>query len=206
MKILDVKSLVLPDVKLITYHHFTDERGYFTETFRQSDLTKVIPSFKVKQVNESFSKKGVLRGFHFQWDPYMAKLVRVINGKIIDFFLDIRLGSPTFGKISGYELSSQPTASKNEWIYIPIGFAHGILAVDHSDIEYLCTSEYAPGNEAGILPASPDIDWSLTDKKLVEIFQKTIKNPVMSNKDKNSINFKDWIKDPRRKNFVYGKV
>ncbi|PIV10012.1 dTDP-4-dehydrorhamnose 3,5-epimerase [Candidatus Roizmanbacteria bacterium CG02_land_8_20_14_3_00_36_15] len=204
MKVLDVKSLVIPDIKVISYHHFADDRGFFTETFRESDLTKVIPNFQIKQVNESFSKKGVLRGLHFQWNPYMAKLIRAISGKIIDFFLDIRLGSPTFGKISGYELSSQPTAGKNEWILIPVGFAHGILILEDSTIEYLCTSEYSPGCEAGISPLSQDIDWSIADKNVKKKLEELKKSQlIISEKDKEGLTLKQWQKDERSKNFQY---
>jgi len=204
MKVLDVKSLVIPDIKVISYHHFADDRGFFTETFRESDLTKVIPNFQIKQINESFSKKGVLRGLHFQWNPYMAKLIRAISGKIIDFFLDIRLGSPTFGKISGYELSSQPTAGKNEWILIPVGFAHGILILEDSTIEYLCTSEYSPGCEAGISPLSQDIDWSIADKNVKKKLEELKKSQlIISEKDKEGLTLKQWQKDERSKNFQY---
>jgi len=203
MKILDVKLLTIPEVKVIHYQRFLDNRGYFTETFRESDLTKVIPSFKIKQVNESFSKKGVMRGLHFQWNPYMGKLVRVINGKIIDYFLDIRLNSPTFGKISGFELSGNSTDSKNIWIWVPVGFAHGILALEDSIIEYLCTGEYSQSCEAGISPLSSDIDWSVCDKNAKNKFEEMKNTLIVSEKDKDGLTLEQWKKDERSKNFQH---
>lgn len=202
MKILDVKSLIIPDVKVIHYQRFADERGYFTETFRESDVVKVIPEFQIKQVNESHSKKGVLRGLHFQWNPYMGKLVRVINGKIIDFFLDIRMGSPTFGKISGFELNGDSSNDSNHWIWVPVGFAHGILALEDSTIEYICNGEYNPGCEAGISPLSEDIDWSICDKDIREKFEELKKiQLIISEKDKAGLTLTSWKEDTRSKNF-----
>ncbi len=202
MKILDIKSLIIPDVKVVHYQRFADGRGYFTETFRESDLTKIIPDFKIKQVNESFSKKGVIRGLHFQWNPYMGKLVRVISGKIIDFFLDIRLESKTFGKISGYELGGDFADDKNTWIWIPVGFAHGILALENSTIEYLCTGEYSPTCEAGINPLSPDINWSACDHDVLKKFEEMKKtNLTLSEKDQEGLSLAQWKKDVRAKNF-----
>jgi len=202
MKILKVESLIIPEVKVISYQRFADERGYFTETFRESDLTKVISDFKIKQVNESFSQKGVLRGLHFQWNPYMGKLVRVINGKIIDFFLDIRLNSSTFGKISGFELTGNSKDDKNTWIWIPVGFAHGLLALEDSTIEYLCTDEYNPNCEAGINPLSSDINWSICDNDVLKKFEELKKFQLtVSEKDKAGLTLDQWKKGSRSNNF-----
>ena len=198
MKILDVRSLIIPDVKIVSYQRFADERGFFTESFRESDLTKVIPDFRIKQVNESFSKAGVFRGLHFQWNPYMGKLVRVISGKIIDFFLDIRLGSGTFGKISGFELTGNSADNKNTWIFVPVGFAHGLLALEDSTIEYLCTGEYSPTCEAGISPLASDIDWSMCDKDVRERFEEMKKFELtVSEKDKAGLTLDQWKQDSR---------
>ncbi len=203
MKILEVKPLVIPDVKVIHYQRFPDDRGFFSETFRESDLVKVIPNFKIKQVNESFSKKGVIRGLHFQWNPYVGKLVQVISGKIIDLFLDIRIGSSTFGKISGYELDGNSTDDKNVWIFVPVGFAHGILALENSTIEYLCTDEYNPDCEACVNPLSKDIDWSIANTDVKNIFDEFKKNGLtISNKDKSGLTLTQWRNDERSKNFV----
>src|SRR3989344_9623412 len=101
MKIVDVKSLEIPEIKVITYQRFKDERGYFTETYRKSEFenneqTPFLKGVDFTQVNESFSTKMVFRGFHFQWNSFMAKMLRVINGNVIDMAIDIRPNSPTF--------------------------------------------------------------------------------------------------------------
>jgi len=206
MKILDVTSAVFPEIKIIRYQKFSDNRGYFTETFRESDLVKVIPDFKIKQVNESYSKKGVFRGLHLQWNPFMGKMVRVINGRIIDFFLDIRKKSPTYGKIGGCELNTDLVSNYNHWIWVPVGFAHGIVCLEETSIEYLCTGEYNPDNEIGISPLAPDLDWSICQediKNKFDLIKKT--NLILSNKDKNGLFLKQWTEDERSKNFVYAK-
>src|SRR5256885_2155696 len=103
MKITEVKALPISSVKTIKFARFRDQRGYFTEHYRRSDLenhpeARFMKKVSFVQCNESFSRKGTLRGLHFQWNPYMGKLVRTISGHMIDIFLDIRKGSPTFGK------------------------------------------------------------------------------------------------------------
>ncbi|MBI3366189.1 dTDP-4-dehydrorhamnose 3,5-epimerase family protein, partial [Candidatus Roizmanbacteria bacterium] len=109
MKILEVRNLVFSDVKVIRYERFKDDRGYFTETFRESDFKTVISNFSIKQVNESYSSvKGVLRGLHLQWSPYMGKLIRTVKGHMVDLFLDIRKNSPTYGKVAAYDMPERP--------------------------------------------------------------------------------------------------
>lgn len=205
MKILKVKGLIFPEVKVIKFARFTDQRGYFTETYRRSDFEdQFIKNLRFVQINESFSQKGAIRGLHFQWNPYMGKLVRVIDGKIIDLFLDIRKGSPNFGKIAGYQLTSQTKDKNNEWIWVPVGFAHGIVSLKKSTIEYLCTGEYNPNGEAGISPLSSDIDWSLCDKKIKKTFDQLVKNgPIISQKDKQGLTVEEWKGDKRSENFVF---
>ena len=159
MKILEVKTLAIPDIKVIRFGRFNDHRGYFTETFRKSDFQKLdfMKGVDFLQCNDAFSKAGTFRGLHFQWNPFMGKLVRVEMGKIIDFALDIRKGSPDTGKIIAYELTGRPEADNNEWIWLPPGFAHGILAVEESHVEYFCSGEYSPGCEAAISPLAKDM-------------------------------------------------
>jgi dTDP-4-dehydrorhamnose 3,5-epimerase len=203
MKIVEVKALTIPEVKIIKMGRFADDRGYFTESFRQSDLEKVIPGFKLLQINESFSKKNVIRGLHIQLNPYMGKFVRTVKGRMLDIAVDIRLGSPTFGKGIIYDLPTNQESETFEAIWVPVGFVHGCVFLEETIIEYLCTSEYSPGNEACVLPDSPEIDWSLADQSLVKIFQETLKNAIISEKDKAGVDFKDWVNDPRSKNFNY---
>lgn len=208
MKILEVKSLVSPEVKVIKFARFSDNRGYFTETYRRSDFeNEFIKNLKFVQVNESFSQKGVIRGLHFQWNPYMGKLVRTIHGHMVDLFLDIRKNSPTFGKIGGYELTSASNDESNHWIWIPVGFAHGVVCLEQSTIEYLCTGEYSPNCEAGISPLAADIDWSLCDRKIKNQFNKLVKKgAIISEKDKQGLTVGEWSNDKRSRNFIYGKL
>ena len=205
MKIIEVKNLSLPDVKVIKFARFGDERGYFTETFRRSDFQKIIPDFTILQVNESFSAiKGVVRGLHLQWNPYMGKLVRTIKGHMVDLFLDIRKGSPTYGKIAAYDMPESSQNDFSEWIWVPVGFAHGNYFLEETMIEYFCTGEYAPANEAGILPTAKDLDWSLCDSALKKQFDEVVKNgTTLSEKDKKNLTLTDWGNDPRSDSFIY---
>lgn len=209
MKILEVKSLDIPDVKVIRYQRFADNRGYFTEHFRKSDFAKggKIEFFQGKdflQANESFSKKNVARGLHFQWNPYMGKLVRTLQGRMVDMVLDIRKGSPTFGKIVAYDMPADPKRNYDEWIWVPVGFAHGNFFTQESAIEYFCTGDYSPSCEAGISPLAPDIDWSLCNPKLKAEFEQLIdEGAIISDKDNAGLTLSAWEKDARSENFIF---
>lgn len=187
MKILEIKSLVFPEVKVIRFARFTDNRGYFTETYRFQQLEEILPELKIKQVMESHSKKGVLRGFHLQYNPPMGKLVRIIEGEMIDFFLDLRKNSRTFGMIAGYRMISNYNDEFDEWIWIPEGFAHGNLYLKKSTIEYFATAIYNPQGELGINPLAEDINWSYCDKEIKKIFDEYKKKAIISEKDKNGL-------------------
>jgi len=199
MKIIDIKSVVFPDVRVIKYGRFPDDRGYFNELYKKSDFQKIdfLKDQNFVQNNESFSKKGVIRGLHFQWNPFMSKLVRVVAGSMIDLFLDIKIGSPTFGKIAGYKLDAKSTNDFGEWIYVPVGYAHGLFLLEDSIVEYYCTSEYAPLNEASISPLAPDIDWSLSDSAITSDYKNSLVNANISKKDKEGFTLATWTKDPR---------
>lgn len=160
---------------------------------------------EIVQINESFSNRGVMRGLHFQWNPYMGKLVRTISGHMVDMFLDIRIDSPTFGKISMYDMPARDEEGYSEWIWIPPGFAHGNFFLKPSRIEYLCTGEYSPGCEAGISPLAPDIDWALCDAVCKDRFDALVKGGlILSEKDQQGLSVTQWREDPRSANFVYG--
>ena len=121
MKLLDVKALQIKTVKVIRFARFCDHRGYFTEHYRKSDFQNHADMDFMKhveffQANESFSKKGTARGLHFQWNPYMGKLVRTLSGRMVDMVLDIRKGSPTFGKIILYDMPADYKEDYQEWI------------------------------------------------------------------------------------------
>lgn len=207
MKIIEIKELAIPAIKVIKFARFRDHRGYFTEPFRKSQFENEISFMKginFLQMNESFSRKGVVRGLHFQWNPYMGKLVRTIHGNMVDLFLDIRKGSPTFGKAAAYALPSTAEGECGEWIWVPPGFAHGNYFNADSIIEYTCSGEYSPGCEAGISPLSSDIDWSLCDPQLKQEFDQIIKNQsLMTEKDIKGFTVTNWAADERSANFQY---
>ncbi|HUI28803.1 MAG TPA: dTDP-4-dehydrorhamnose 3,5-epimerase family protein [Candidatus Acidoferrales bacterium] len=210
MKIVSVISLEIPDVKVVRFARFVDSRGFFTEPYRRSDSIshpglENFRNLEFVQVNESFSIKGVCRGLHFQWNPFMGKLVRTITGRMVDMVLDIRKGSPTLGKIIAYDMPTEETDAFNEWIWVPPGFAHGNFFPEDSRIEYLCSGEYSPGCEAGISPLAEDIDWSLCSPQLKSVFDNAIvRNGIFSEKDKNGLSLSNWLKDTRSDNFLYG--
>src|SRR3954454_7369139 len=144
MKILAVEPLKIPEIKVIRFARFGDQRGYFTEHFRQTDFqtnpfTPFMRGVEFVQTNESFSRAGTVRGLHFQWNPYMGKLVRTLYGHMIDLVLDIRKGSPTFGKAIAYDMLSNHAEHFNEWIWVPPGFAHGNTFLEDTAIEYFCS-------------------------------------------------------------------
>lgn len=206
MKILEINSIIFPEIKVIKYARFVDKRGFFTEIYRKSDFDKIdfLKNKKFVQCNVSRSEKGVVRGLHLQWNPYIDKLVRVISGVMVDLFLDVRPNSPTFGKIGTYKLSGHEVNEYNEWIWIPKGFAHGSIFKEKTIIEYFCTAEYSPQTEASIYPLAADIDWSLADssvKKTLESFNKN--SDLMSEKDKKGFTLDQWLKSEKSKNFIY---
>jgi dTDP-4-dehydrorhamnose 3,5-epimerase len=208
MKILQIQSLAIPDVQVIRFARFRDSRGYFTETYRRSDLSAradlpTLDGTSLVQVNESFSRAGVARGLHFQWNPFMGKLVRTVSGRMVDLFLDIRLGSPTLGRIAAYDLPAQPEADFAEWIWVPPGFAHGNYFTEPTVIEYGCTGEYRQGCEAGISPLAADLDWSLCDPKLASAWKDLVASPglLMTDKDRGGLSLAAWLADPRSANF-----
>lgn len=213
MKIIDVKSLDFEDIKVIRYGYFPDSRGYFTETFRKSDVLKAVGAKsivgqEILQINESRSVKGVMRGLHFQWNPVMGKLVRTIAGHMVDMFLDVRKGSPTFGKISLYDMPCMDHENYCEWIWVPPGFAHGNFFLDDVNrIEYLCSAEWSPGCEEGISPQAPDIDWSLCPVELKARFDALVssRNLILSDKDLDGLSVAAWAADARSDNFIYGQ-
>ena len=209
MKILDVKSLEIPDIKVIRFARFHDHRGYFTEQFRKSDLSNRAELGSIKDIefvqgNESYSKKGTVRGLHFQWNPYMGKLVRILSGQMIDLALDIRKGAPTYGNIIAYEMSTSEENEADEWLWVPPGFAHGFCFPENSLIEYLCSGEYNPNCETGISPLSKDLDWSLCDKRLKQSFYGIAeKTDLITEKDRNAQTLGEWNRDERAENFIY---
>lgn len=168
---MQVSKLPIDGLLLIDPKVFSDERGYFLETFNESKYKEIIGSeFSFVQDNLSCSGKGVLRGLHFQNDPFaQGKLVQVVKGSVLDVAVDIRKESPTFGQYFSVELSDQ----NHLQFWIPPGFAHGFLALEENTIfSYKCTSFYSPENERTILwnDETIGIDWGIDD-------------PIVSKKD-----------------------
>ncbi|MEZ5286821.1 MAG: dTDP-4-dehydrorhamnose 3,5-epimerase [Vicinamibacterales bacterium] len=198
-------------MKTLRFARFSDHRGHFTEPFRRSDIDQhaelaFLRGVALPQMNESWSRAGVIRGLHFQWNPFMGKLVRTISGRMVDLFVDIRLGSPTFGKVAAHDMPSADEAPHNEWIWVPPGFAHGNFFTEASRIEYLCSGEYSPGCEAGLSPLAPDLDWSLCDPAIKAEFDALVASgAIISEKDTNGLTLAAWTADERSKQFVHGQ-
>lgn len=150
---------------------FGDERGYFLETYHYDEFKTAGIDANFVQDNQSKSKKGVLRGLHFQTKNPQGKLVRVISGEVFDVGVDLREGSPTFGKWVGATLS----AENKRQLYIPEGFAHGFLVLsDEAEFVYKCTNFYDPKNEGGIIYNDPDINisWPISDDMTILLSSK----------------------------------
>jgi len=158
---------IIPDLIIIEPNFYGDDRGYFSEIYREDLLSECIGSeVKFIQDNESMSTKGVLRGLHYQLPPFgQSKLLRVIEGKILDLVVDIRRSSPTFGKHVALELSSE----NMKQLFIPCGFAHGFLVLsERAKINYKVDNYYMPEYDRGIAFNDPklNIDWPFPLEKL----------------------------------------
>jgi dTDP-4-dehydrorhamnose 3,5-epimerase len=209
MKIIEVKTLQIPEVKVVRFGRFRDHRGYFSEPYRRGDFDThpemaFLRNTPFLQANESHSTPGVVRGLHFQWNPFMGKFVRTLSGRMVDLALDVRKGSPTLGKIIAYDMPVSRSADFSEWIWVPPGFAHGNYFSEESLIEYFCTGEYSPGCEGAVSPLAPDLDWSLCPPELAREFRAlAARGPLISDKDKNAPSVKAWLADPRSEQFQY---
>ena len=177
MKILktSIKDLVVIEPEI-----FYDSRGYFFESYNQNLFIKKLGDFKFVQDNESKSPKGVLRGFHFQKPPFeQAKLVRCIQGEVLDIALDLRENSKTYGKYEKVLLSSE----NKKQFFIPRGFAHAFLVLSETAIfSYKVDNIYAPESDSGIIWNDPtlSIDWGLDKSKLI-VSEKDKKLECLSN-------------------------
>ena len=164
MKVIKTKidGLVIIEPKL-----FVDERGYFFESFNQRDFISAVGNVTFVQDNESKSSYGVLRGLHFQLPPYsQSKLVRVIEGKVLDVAVDLRKSSPTYGQYDSVEL----TADNHRQLYIPKGFAHGFVVLSQQAVfQYKCDEFYHPEAEGAIAWNDPtiNIDWQIPAEDII---------------------------------------
>ena len=168
---MEVKEFHIKGPLLITPKVFSDDRGYFTETFKKSTLEALGIHSDFFQDNQSLSQKNVLRGLHFQEPPHaQGKFVRVLTGKVMDVIVDIRKNSPTYGE----HLKVILDAEEKRMLWVPEGFAHGFLTLENNTLFlYKCTNEYNKESENGLMWNDPklNIDWGLTE------------NPLMSEKD-----------------------
>ena len=159
----DFKKTPLKGLFIIQPRVFADGRGFFMETYKKSDFVKAGITEEFTQDNHSYSSKGVLRGIHFQKDPYaQGKLVRCIKGAVWDVAVDLRADSETFGQWYGLEI----TGENKIMFYIPPGFGHGFVTLkDNTHFLYKCTNEYNPDADSGIMWNDSDlnIEWPLTE-------------------------------------------
>lgn len=157
-----VETCEIEGLKVITPTVLGDARGYFCETYHYEDYKAAgIPDIFV-QDNQSASRRGVLRGLHFQIEHPQAKLVRVVRGEVFDVAVDIRKGSPTYGQWHGVLLSEE----NKKQFYVPKNFAHGFLVLsDYAEFCYKCTDFYHPGDEGGIMYNDPAIgvEWPIPE-------------------------------------------
>lgn len=173
MKVIDTR---IPDVKIIEPSVFGDERGFFMETWNQNKFEELVTGKPTQfvQDNHSKSKKGILRGLHYQAENTQGKLVRVVSGEVFDVAVDIRKGSPTFGQWVGEYLSSD----NKRQLWVPEGFAHGFYVTsDEAEFVYKCTDYYHAKSEVSIAWNDTDIgiDWPLNI------------TPLLSEKDSNAV-------------------
>lgn len=189
---MNIESVHLGDIVVLKPDFFSDDRGWFMEVYR-SDLFKELnlPSVFVQE-NHSGSVKNVLRGLHFQWDPPMGKIMRVVQGEAFLVAVDIRKGSPTLGQWYGEIISSE----NKKQIWAPAGFARGFCVLsDYAEIQYKCTGVYNNHCESGIKWNDPEIgiDWP-------------IQHPIISEKDAKAQNLSDWLKTPESDFFIYNEA
>jgi dTDP-4-dehydrorhamnose 3,5-epimerase len=170
----------IPEVVIVEPRVFGDNRGYFFESFSERDFAAAVREVKFVQDNESLSCYGVVRGLHFQKPPHaQSKLVRVVKGKVLDVAVDVRRGSPTFGRYVSVELSEE----NHRQFFIPRGFAHGFVVLSEEAVfQYKCDNYYAPQSEGAITWDDPDlgIEWGIP-----------IEDVILSEKDKAHPRLKD---------------
>ena len=176
---MKTEKTILAGVVIIEPDVFSDDRGFFIETFQEERYQEIFGTdIHFVQDNFSSSKKGVLRGLHYQAPPFgQAKLVQVLKGKVLDVALDIRFGSPTFGQFVMVELSGE----NHKQFFIPEGFAHGFIALEDDTLfQYKCTNVYSKVHERGIVWNDPalKIKWG-------------IESPIVSGKDREHSLLKD---------------
>jgi dTDP-4-dehydrorhamnose 3,5-epimerase len=190
---MDVRTTSLPEVLVIEHEVFEDERGFFMEVYRADQFAEYaalgLPSTFV-QINHSRSAKGVTRGLHFQWDPPMGKLMRVVRGEAFLVAVDIRPGSPTLGRYESIIASDRNRLQ----FWAPASFARGFCTLsDVADVEYLTTGTYNQAAESGIRwdDRTVGIDWPVME-------------PILSRKDAAAQSLDEWLARPEAEHFRLG--
>jgi dTDP-4-dehydrorhamnose 3,5-epimerase len=186
---ISIQKTEINDVIIVKPEVFQDKRGFFTEVFRKDQFNDMGLPYDFVQLNHSGSVRNVTRGIHFQWDPPMGKLMRVTHGTAFLVAVDIRRDSPTLGKWVGLEVSEENKLQ----VWAPAGFARGFCVLsDYAEIQYLCTGIYNNKGESGILWNDPEIgiEWP-------------VKNPILSEKDKNAQTLAQWLKSENSQYFKY---
>lgn len=179
---MDIIKTDIDGVVIIKPRVFKDARGYFFESYSQKEFNDKVTHIDFVQDNESMSSYGVMRGLHFQHPPFtQAKLVRCVKGKVLDVAVDIRKGSPTYGKHVAVEL----TENNHLQLFIPRGFAHGFAVLSDTAIfQYKCDNYYAPQADGGIsiLDTSLGIDWRIDASKAI-LSEKDFKHSLLKDFD-----------------------
>jgi dTDP-4-dehydrorhamnose 3,5-epimerase len=186
---IEVESVHLGEVKVLVPQAFQDERGYFMETYRTDRFKELGLPINFVQDNHSYSRKGVVRGLHFQWEPPMGKLMRVTRGTAFLVAVDLRLGSPTLGRWIGVEAS----AENKKQVWAPASFARGFCALTEDvEVQYKCTGVYSSKAESAIRWDDPEIgiEWP-------------VRHAVISEKDRSAQTLAQWLASPNARNFVY---
>jgi len=187
-----LESVHIGAVAVLRPEFFKDDRGFFVEEFRADQFAELGLPQKFVQENHSGSVKDVLRGLHFQWEPPMGKLMRVLQGRAFLLAVDIRKNSPSLGEWFGLEVSSEDRRQ----LWAPAGFARGFCVLsDYAEIQYLCTGVYNPKCESGILWSDPDIgiEWP-------------VKSPNLSQKDDEAQTLKEWLASTESDRFQFDKA
>ncbi len=179
---MQVLTTAIPDVLIFEPQVFGDDRGYFLESFRQDLFDQHIGHVSFVQDNESRSGFGVLRGLHFQKPPFtQSKLVRALYGSVLDVAVDLRLGSPWYGRYVAFVLD----AERKNMLWVPKGFAHGFVVLSPEAVfAYKCDNYYAPSHDAGVMWNDPvlGIDWQLPEE-LIRVSGKDARQPLFESVD-----------------------
>lgn len=179
---MEVIETGISGVVILKPRVFEDSRGYFFESYSKKIFDELVGAVDFVQDNQSKSSRGVIRGLHFQRPPFtQAKLVRCVSGTVLDVAVDIRKGSPTFGKYVAVELSEENKLQ----FFVPRGFAHGFAVLSETAVfQYKCDNYYAPEADGGISPLDPDlgIDWRIGIAEAI-LSEKDTKHPLFKDFD-----------------------